>query len=109
MHPLHQNDCQSTQPKVTKIFETFFQVFSNISGFVVPMDAQKLKEDMKDHIDVLLQDFFEDADLIKILPGVALQVELDLPANYCIYRGQYYNNFTGDFCQFLAKKVFFLK
>jgi hypothetical protein len=49
-------------------------VFSNISGFVVPMDAQKLKEDMKKHIDILLEGFYEDPDLIRILPDVALQV-----------------------------------
>jgi hypothetical protein len=49
-------------------------VFSNISGFVIPADAQKLKEEMKKHIDVLLENFLEDADLIRILPNVALQV-----------------------------------
>ncbi len=49
-------------------------MFSNISGFVIPADAQKLKEEMKKHIDVLLDNFLEDADLIRILPNVALQV-----------------------------------
>ena len=49
-------------------------MFSNISGFVIPMDAQRLKEDMKKHIDILLEGFNEDPDLIRILPGVALQV-----------------------------------
>ncbi len=37
-------------------------------------DSQKLKERMKEHVDVLLQDFFEDLDLLRILPGVGLQV-----------------------------------
>ena len=31
---------------------------------------------MKQHVDVLLQDFFEDLDLLKILPGVGLQVSI---------------------------------
>ena len=52
----------------------FLQVFSNISGFVIPADAQKLKEDMKQHIDILLEPFYDDSDLIRILPDVALQV-----------------------------------
>ncbi len=38
------------------------------------MDAQKLKEDMKKHIDILLEGFYEDPDLIRILPDVSLQV-----------------------------------
>ncbi len=37
-------------------------------------DSQKLKERMKEHVDVLLQDFLEDLDLLRILPGVGLQV-----------------------------------
>ena len=52
--------------------------FSNISGFVVPMDAQKLKEAIKAHIDVLLEEFDDDTDLLKILPNVALQVTKDV-------------------------------
>ena len=48
--------------------------FSNVSGFIVPVDAQKLKETIKSHVDILLQDFFDDTDLLKILPNVALQV-----------------------------------
>lgn len=52
--------------------------FSNASGFVVPADAQKLKETMKGHVDVLLQDFFDDTDLLRILPGVGLQAVKDL-------------------------------
>jgi len=48
--------------------------FSNISGFVVPADSQNLKEKIKADVDVLLQDFFDDTDLLKILPNVALQV-----------------------------------
>lgn len=48
--------------------------FSNVSGFIIPVDAQKLKETIKSHVDILLQDFFDDTDLLKILPNVALQV-----------------------------------
>ena len=54
--------------------------FSNISGFVVPMDAQKLKETIKKHIDILLEEFETDEDLLKILPNVALQVIKDVNA-----------------------------
>ena len=53
-------------------------MFSNISGFVIPADAQKLKETMKKHIDVLLESFHDDADLLKLLPDVALQVVKDV-------------------------------
>lgn len=52
--------------------------FSSINTYVVPQDSQKLKEKMKQHVDVLLQDFFEDLDLLKILPGVGLQVVKDV-------------------------------
>ena len=47
--------------------------FSNISGLVIPMDAQKLKETIKGHVDILLQEFFDDTTLLAILPNVALQ------------------------------------
>ena len=46
----------------------------SLAGFVIPMDAQKLKETIKSHLDVLLQDFHDDDDLLKILPNCALQV-----------------------------------
>ena len=52
--------------------------FSNISGFVVPADSQSLKEKVKKHVDVLLQDFYDDTDLLKILPNIALQVVADV-------------------------------
>ena len=52
--------------------------FSNISGLVVPADSQSLKEKVKAHVDVLLQDFFDDTDLLRILPNVALQVVKDI-------------------------------
>merc|ERR1712012_604679 len=52
--------------------------FSNISGLVVPADSQSLKEKVKSHVDVLLQDFFDDTDLLRILPNVALQVVKDI-------------------------------
>ena len=48
--------------------------FSNISGYVIPVHAQGLKITIKKHIDILLQDFNDDTDLLKILPNVALQV-----------------------------------
>ena len=38
------------------------------------MDSQAVKEKMKKHIDILLQDFHEDNDLLKILPNVVVQV-----------------------------------
>lgn len=52
--------------------------FSNINTFVVPADAQGLKETIKKHIDVLLEEFFDDTDLLKILPNVAAQVVKDV-------------------------------
>merc|ERR1712018_576118 len=41
---------------------------------IIPMDSQAVKEKMKKNIDILLQDFYEDNDLLKILPCVAVQV-----------------------------------
>jgi len=52
--------------------------FSNISGFIIPMDSQKLKETIKSHVDVLLQDFYDDTNLLTILPNVSLQVIKDI-------------------------------
>ena len=52
--------------------------FSNISGYVIPAHAQALKITIKKHIDILLQDFNDDTDLLKILPNVALQVIQDI-------------------------------
>jgi len=52
--------------------------FSNIGGFVIPSHAQGLKIVIKKHIDILLMDFKEDTDLLRILPGVALQVIQDI-------------------------------
>jgi len=48
--------------------------FSALSSYIVPMDSQKLKEKIKQDVDILLQDFYEDSDLLRILPGVGLQV-----------------------------------
>merc|ERR1712045_521412 len=48
--------------------------FSNLNTFIIPMDSQAVKEKLKKHIDILLQDYFEDSDLLKILPSVAVQV-----------------------------------
>ena len=52
--------------------------FSNISGFVIPAHAQNVKITIKKHIDILLEDFNDDTDLLKILPNVALQVIKDI-------------------------------
>lgn len=52
--------------------------FSNLNAFIVPMDSQRVKETVKKHTDILLQDFFEDADLLRILPSVAAQVVKDV-------------------------------
>ena len=52
--------------------------FSNISGYVIPAHAQALKITIKKHIDILLQDFNDDTDLLKILPNVGLQVVQDI-------------------------------
>lgn len=58
--------------------------FSNIGALVTPIDAQKLKETVKKHVDVLLEDFFDDTDLLKILPGVALQVNESMHFNITV-------------------------
>merc|ERR1712045_105913 len=45
---------------------------------IIPMDSQAVKETIKKHSDILLQDFFEDADLLKILPAVSAQIVKDV-------------------------------
>merc|ERR1712012_302206 len=52
--------------------------FSNLNSLIIPMDSQKVKETLKRHIDILLEDFVEDIDLIHILPNVAVQVVKDV-------------------------------
>jgi len=52
--------------------------FSNVQGFIVPKDAQKHKETMKKHIDILLEEFETDDDLLKLLPSVSAQVVKDV-------------------------------
>merc|ERR1712168_957957 len=42
------------------------------------MDSQRVKETIKKHIYILLEDFVEDIDLIQILPSVAVQVVKDV-------------------------------
>jgi len=42
------------------------------------MDSQKLKETIKSHVDILLQDFYDDTNLLTILPNVSLQVIKDI-------------------------------
>merc|ERR1712066_555071 len=48
--------------------------FSHVNSLVIPMDSQAVKEKMKKHIDILLQDYYEDNDLLYILPNIAAQV-----------------------------------
>lgn len=52
--------------------------FSNLNSLIIPMDSQKVKETIKKHIDILLLDFYEDSDLLQILPNVAVQVIKDV-------------------------------
>jgi hypothetical protein len=52
--------------------------FSNVSSYIIPADGQRVKENIKKNIDILLEDFHEDPDLLKILPCVALQVVKDV-------------------------------
>jgi len=42
------------------------------------MDSQRLKETIKKHVDILLQDFVDDNDLIGLLPSVSAQVVKDV-------------------------------
>eukprot|EP00095_Tigriopus_kingsejongensis_P012430 maker-scaffold924_size80766-snap-gene-0.15 protein:Tk12430 transcript:maker-scaffold924_size80766-snap-gene-0.15-mRNA-1 annotation:"t-complex protein 11-like protein 1-like" len=57
---------------------TILLTFSNINAFIVPVDAQKVKETIKKHVDILLEDFCDDTDLLKILPNVSVQVVKDV-------------------------------
>lgn len=57
---------------------TILLTFSNVNAFIVPADAQKVKENIKRHVDILLEDFYDDTDLLKILPNVGLQVVKDV-------------------------------
>ena len=52
--------------------------FSNLNSLIVPMDSQRLKETIKKHVDILLQDFVDDNDLISLLPSVSAQVVKDV-------------------------------
>jgi len=52
--------------------------FSNLNSLIVPMDSQRLKETIKKHVDILLQDFVDDNDLIGLLPSVSAQVVKDV-------------------------------
>jgi len=52
--------------------------FSSLNSLIIPMDSQRVKETIKKHIDILLEDFVEDIDLIQILPSVAVQVVKDV-------------------------------
>lgn len=52
--------------------------FSNLNSLIVPMDSQRLKEKVKQHVDILLQDFLDDTDLITLLPSVSAQVVKDV-------------------------------
>jgi len=57
---------------------TILVSFSHLNSLIVPMDSQGVKETIKKHTDVLLQDFNEDSDLLTILPSVAAQVVQDV-------------------------------
>merc|ERR1712209_337704 len=48
--------------------------FSHVNSLVIPMDSQAVKEKMKKHIGILLQGYFEDNDLLNILPNISVQV-----------------------------------
>jgi len=52
--------------------------FSQLNSFIIPMDSQRIKDTIKKHTAILLEDFVEDVDLLTILPGVALQVVKDV-------------------------------
>jgi len=52
--------------------------FSNVNTYIVPQDGQRLKEKIKHNVDILLQDFYEDSDLLRILPSIGLQVVKDV-------------------------------
>jgi len=52
--------------------------FTHLNSVIIPMDSQAVKETIKKHSDILLQDFFEDADLLKILPAVSAQIVKDV-------------------------------
>merc|ERR1712038_1029213 len=72
--------------------------FSNINTIIIPMDSQAVKEKMKKHIDILLQDFYEDSDLLKILPSVAVQVVKEIN-DYLQSKNK------PSFCEELAKSL----
>ena len=50
--------------------------FSNISGFVIPAHAQTLKVIIKKHIDILLEDFKEDPDLLRYFFMITIFMKL---------------------------------
>ena len=52
--------------------------FSNLNSRIIPMDSQRVKDTIKKHIYILLEDFVEDIELIQILPSVAVQVVNDV-------------------------------
>lgn len=52
--------------------------FTQLNSVIIPVDSQKVKETIKSHVDILLEDFFEDSDLLRILPAVAAQVVKDV-------------------------------
>lgn len=61
--------------------------FSSLNQYIVPQDNQRLKEKIKQNVDVLLQDFYEDSDLLKILPGIGLQVVKEVN-EYLVEKGK---------------------
>ena len=57
--------CRDASERAAVSTAVILLAFSNIAGFVVPADAQGLKETVKKHVDVLLEDFHDDEDLLK--------------------------------------------
>jgi len=76
--------------------------FSNVSALIVPADAQKLKETVKKHVDILLEDFEDDEDLLKILPNVGLQVVKDVNDHL---REKERPELHADACEALQKQI----
>jgi len=71
-------ELRSKVERVAVSTATILVSFSHLNSLIVPMDSQGVKETIKRHTDVLLQDFTEDSDLLTILPGVAAQVVQDV-------------------------------
>jgi hypothetical protein len=76
--------------------------FSQLNSVIIPMDSQKVKETIKKHTDILLEDFCEDTDLLKILPGVAAQVVKDVD-DYLVEKNK--NKLSQDMITSLTQQI----